>query len=234
MSFSIRQKAARLYWKRLLSRLPNRRMPVVVEQETAEIGLERLDADADRIEIVAIRDVADVIVDEGFLQTDEIVVALGAFQRLDEEHAPLGHGDVAVVEGHGDAVFDLGRLERGLALDQRSAGDEALREDEARVLAEHVETLRARSGLYADRDREGPWLEHRVADEAEVDEPVVALEESRPTFAQRDIALEHVLVIGVGLRVADLAHGVELREQRLVGAFPGAQAGQDAPAIGHR
>ena len=51
---------------------------LVVEQEAAEIGLERLDADADGIEIVAVRDVAQVIVDEGFLHAEEVVVAVGA------------------------------------------------------------------------------------------------------------------------------------------------------------
>ena len=44
---------------------------VVLKQEAAEIGVERLDADPDRVEIVILRHVADVIVDKPFLDAEK-------------------------------------------------------------------------------------------------------------------------------------------------------------------
>src|SRR3546814_2989281 len=92
----------------------------VVEQKTAEIALERLDADADRVEVVAVAVVAEMLVDEGFLHTDEMVEAMALLRGTHVEHAPFGHVDIVDVIGEGQAIFDVGRLEGGIALDQRS------------------------------------------------------------------------------------------------------------------
>src|SRR3546814_5128840 len=51
----------------------------VVEQETAKIALERLDAEPDRIEIIAVGRVGEMLVDEQFLHAEE---AVGAMARL--------------------------------------------------------------------------------------------------------------------------------------------------------
>ena len=44
---------------------------IVLEQKAAEIGVERLDAGADRVEIVKFGNVADVVVDEALLQAEK-------------------------------------------------------------------------------------------------------------------------------------------------------------------
>ena len=54
---------------------------LVLEQEAAEIEVERLDADPDAVEIVAVGDVAQVIVDEGFLDAERIIEAVAAVRR---------------------------------------------------------------------------------------------------------------------------------------------------------
>src|SRR3546814_6775409 len=64
--------------------------------------------------------------------------------------------------GEGDAICDVGRLERRRTLDQRRAGDEGRREDEAAILAEHVEAARPLGRLNADGNRKGARFEHRV------------------------------------------------------------------------
>src|SRR5690606_22742603 len=48
----------------------------VVEQEPAKIALKGLDADADRVEVVAVAVVAQMLVDKGFLHPDEMVEAV--------------------------------------------------------------------------------------------------------------------------------------------------------------
>ena len=48
----------------------------ILEEEAAEIEVEGLDADADGIEVEPVRDVADVIVDEGFLDAERIIEAV--------------------------------------------------------------------------------------------------------------------------------------------------------------
>ena len=74
---------------------------VVLEQEAAEIGRERLDADADRVEVVALGDVAEVVVDEGFLDAEEVVGAGVPVERVGVEEALLLRPGVVVVEGQG-------------------------------------------------------------------------------------------------------------------------------------
>ena len=54
---------------------------VVLEKEAAEVRREGLDADAHGIEIVALRDVADVVIDERFLHAEEIVETVGEVAR---------------------------------------------------------------------------------------------------------------------------------------------------------
>ena len=89
---------------------------VVLEQEAAEIRLKGLDADADGVEIVAVSDIADVIVDEGFLQRHDAVEPVRRLGRIDIEDAALGDLGVIDVGGDGEAEFDLRRLEGGRAL----------------------------------------------------------------------------------------------------------------------
>jgi hypothetical protein len=84
---------------------------LIVEEEAAEIELERLDPGADTVEIVAGGDVAEVIVDERFLHPHEAVEARGALGRLDEQYPALRHVDIIGVEGERQTIFDIRRLE---------------------------------------------------------------------------------------------------------------------------
>src|SRR3546814_10890328 len=99
-----------------------------------------------------------MLVDEGFLHPDEMVEAMALLRGTHVEHAPFGHVDIVDVIGEGQAIFDVGRLEGGIALDQCDAADEGLRRNEAAVLAEHVEAAGARRRLDPVRDREGARL----------------------------------------------------------------------------
>src|SRR3546814_1777656 len=70
----------------------------VVEQETAKIALERLDADADRMKVVSVAVVAEMLVDEGFLHAEETVGALAGPRRAHVEHAPFGYVDLVELD----------------------------------------------------------------------------------------------------------------------------------------
>src|SRR3546814_1254886 len=93
--------------------MPNKQPDVelaVVEQETAEIALKRLDAEPDRIEIIAVRRVGEMLVDEQFLHAEEAVGAMARLRRAHVEYAPFGHVDIIGLIGEGDAIFDeIGR-----------------------------------------------------------------------------------------------------------------------------
>src|SRR3546814_583608 len=99
----------------------------VVEQETAKIALERLDADADRMKVVSVAVVAEMLVDEGFLHAEETVGAMAGPRRAHVEHAPFGYVDMVDIIGKRQALFDMGRSEGGVALDERNTADEGLR-----------------------------------------------------------------------------------------------------------
>ena len=172
---------------------------VVVEQKPAKIGLERLDADPHAIEIVAVGDIAEVIVEEGFLHADEVVETMRGLARFDEQHAPLGHIDIIEIGRQRDAVFDIGRLVGGAALEQRGADDKALRQDIAGVLAEDVDAVGPLGRLHSHGYGEGARFEHRVAYRIDDKEPVVAGDRQPRHLVRinRPVALVGVLVIGV-------------------------------------
>src|SRR3546814_18579910 len=108
-----------------------------------------------------------MLVDEQFLHAEEAVGAMARLRRAHVEYAPFGHVDIIGLIGEGDAIFDVGRLERRRTLDQRRAGDEGLREDEAAILAEHVEAARPIGRLNDDGNRKGARFEHRVGHRSE-------------------------------------------------------------------
>src|SRR3546814_6201198 len=66
-------------------------------------------------------------------------------RRAHVEHAPFGYVDMVDIIGKRQAIFDIGRLEGGVALDERNTADEGLRCHEAAILAEHVEAAGART-----------------------------------------------------------------------------------------
>ena len=212
---------------------------VVVEQETAEVRLERLDAHAQADEIEPLRiEPADVIINEGFLQADEAIGALGALRGFDIEHAPFGHFDMVDIARNRDAVFDDRRLERGFTLEQREPGDESLRENKAMAAAESVVGIGVGRRLVADGYGKAARLDHRVRNPVGHEKPVVALEEAGLLARrQRLVTLQRVVVEGIELRMADVRQlGIERVERGIDLAGRGvllrAERGHDAPAIG--
>src|SRR3546814_12905237 len=74
---------------------------------TAKIALERLDADADRMKVVSVAVVAEMLVDEGFLHAEETVGAMAGPRRAHVEHAPFGYVDMVDIIGKRQAIFDI-------------------------------------------------------------------------------------------------------------------------------
>src|SRR3546814_12164966 len=101
-----------------------------------------------------------MLVDEGVLHAEETVGAMAGPRRAHVEHAPFGYVDMVDIIGKRQAIFDIGRLEGGVALDERNTADEGLRCHEAAILAEHVEAAGARGRLDPVRDRKGARFEH--------------------------------------------------------------------------
>ena len=198
---------------------------LVLEQEAAEIELEGLDADPDRVEIEPVRDVAQMVVDEEFLDAERMIEAVGAARRLDVEDAALADIDIIDVVGERQPVLDMRRDEGGVALDQGEAGDEGLGEDQGAIVAEDVVAAGLLGGLHAHGNREGARLDHRVRDRADDEEPVVpgqaepAVDPAAQrigTFAgmardaDRPVALQRVLVVRIP---PALAHQAERLDQ---------------------
>ena len=190
---------------------------VVVEQEPAEISLERLDADPHAIEIVAVGDIAEVIVEESFLHANEMVEAVRRLARFDEQHAPLGDVDIIDVARQRDTVFDIGRLVGGAALEQCCADDEGLRQDVAGILAEHVDAVGALGRLDPDRDRESARFEHRVAHRIDDEEPVVAGDRQPWHLVRIDRPITLVGVLVVRIPPAFLHHPQALDQPPAIG-----------------
>ena len=176
-----------------------------------------------------------MVVDIGFLQPDKVVVAVQRLGRIDAEDLAFADVDVAEVHPDRDVVLDLGRLEGGAALDQRGAGQEGLRQDQAARTAKGIE----RAGVLADRgrhrQRQAARFDHRIGNETALEEPVVLVDRQPWHFGavDRAVTLPDILVIGIARRMADLAQ----RPEHPVDAFAalgGTQTGQDPPAIRQR
>src|SRR3546814_3252844 len=106
---------------------------------TAKIALERLDADADRMKVVSVAVVAEMLVDEGFLYAEETVGAMAGPRRGHVEHAPLGYADMGDIIGKRPEIFDFRRLEGGVPVDERYTIDQGLCCHAYAIIAEPVE-----------------------------------------------------------------------------------------------
>ena len=98
----------------------------------------RESAGADRVEIVEFRHVADVIVDKGFLDAEKGIVTRLTLARIDVNDADLADIEMVDVKHRGKAEFDIGRLERRVALEQLGAEDRRLVEQQFAKAAERV------------------------------------------------------------------------------------------------
>ena len=92
---------------------------IVLKKKAAKIDVERLNPDPHRIEIVVFGNVAQMIVDEALLQGGIGVVAYRPKLWVDVDDAELADARMVEVEDRVEAQFEIGRLEGGIALDQR-------------------------------------------------------------------------------------------------------------------
>ena len=167
MSFSSRQNAARLYWKRLLSRLPNRRMPSCwsLNRKPRKSNWNGWMPTRIAVEIVAVRDVAEVIVDE------RLPARRGSGRGGRCPSTARRTGRAARARRHNwrcSASVSRYSMSGGLkAVEPLISATPTMKvcdDDQAVVLAEDVDAAGLLGGLHADRDREGARLEHRVRD----------------------------------------------------------------------
>ncbi len=190
----------------------------VAEQKTAEIAVERLDARAHRNEIVVGADVGDLDLAERLLQGDVLAAPRDAGFRSGVDAVALAQVDVVQVELRGDAQGPVARLERGVALEQLERKNRVRQE---RVLAAVAEELFRAGvlGAHAGRRRHDAVFERRFRNRGQHHEDVVA--------DDRQIALEHVLIVGIE---AAIAH------ERILAVLPlvARPVGESLPpAIGH-
>ena len=85
----------------------------IVEQKAAEIGLKRLDTDADAVKVIAVRHVAQVFIDEEFLHAQKMIKAMAASARLNEQQTTFGNIDKRRVERQRNFILELWRLKCG-------------------------------------------------------------------------------------------------------------------------
>ena len=165
-------------------------MRLVLEQEAAKIRDERLDPDADVVEVVAVGDDPVLVVDERFLDRQRsrrvrVVPLRGSMLSA----RTSSHRAVVVVEHRHQPELELRRLERRVALEVGQADDQVLGERRLLAVAELVVGLRSLRRLRADRRRQPPRFVHGVGDDRQIEEPVLAV--------NRAVALQRVGVVGV-------------------------------------
>ena len=181
----------------------------VLEQEAAKIRCDRLDADPQAVEVVAVRDVAQVLVEEQSLDADEVVVTRRALARVGFENAGLANLHPCEVEHRQKAQFVVGRFEYSFAFVEYGLQKHVLSERCLLRIAEYIERTGLRGVGDGDGCRQAAVLESRIRDQVQCEKPVAT--KCRPIAFQYIVA-----VVGVPgtLGVADSIH--------------------DAPAIGYR
>ncbi len=135
---------------------------VVDKQKTAEIRGNRLNADAQAVEIVAVGHVAQVLVEVQVLHAEMRIGARLAVVGVDPERAQFVRVDAVVIGHRGKAVLVIGRAKNRIALVIHHRHDQVFDEDGLFVGAEHVELAGAAGGLRTDRGRHVAWFEHCV------------------------------------------------------------------------
>src|SRR5438105_5499716 len=117
----------------------------IVENETAEIAHERLNAGTKGNEIIVVRQIAQVEFAEGFLQRPEFFFAGRAVLRIWIHHVPLLHLEVVVIVNAEHAHGPIDRLERGLALEKIDTDREIVRPEILLAPSEKLGAVRQRS-----------------------------------------------------------------------------------------
>src|SRR6516165_4504114 len=130
-----------------------------------------------------------MVIDEGFLQRSKLIVAYRPGLRIDVDDAELSYTRVVEIEDRGEPKLEIGRLECGVALDQRKSDDLLLAEEGLPIPAEGIIGARRYRGLRGDGCRDARRLVQGVADRAEVKEPVFA--------EYRFVRFESIGVVGI-------------------------------------
>ncbi len=89
---------------------------VVLEQESAKVRRDRLNADAQAVEIVAPGHVAQVLVDKQALDADEALRPRQIRRRVGLEHAGFVDCNAGEIEDRDKAELEIGRPKHGIAL----------------------------------------------------------------------------------------------------------------------
>src|SRR2546421_7733540 len=117
----------------------------VVENETAEIADERLNAGAQGNEIVVVGKIAQMEFAERFLQRPEFFFARRAVLRIRIHHIPLLDVEIVVIVNAEHAHGPIDRLERGLALEKIDTDREIVRPEILLAPSEKLGAVRQRS-----------------------------------------------------------------------------------------
>src|SRR4030095_14504562 len=111
---------------------------LIDEQQAAEIDGDRLDADANVVEVIAHRGYVVFVVDEQLLHGELIVVTRRAPARVDVDAADFTDIGAIEIDHRDEAELYFRRLERGVALDSRNAQHDDLGELAPPVTADLV------------------------------------------------------------------------------------------------
>ena len=98
----------------------------ILKNESAKIRNKWLNANPQRIKVVAIRDVAQMHVGEQFLNCQMRICALLALTRIDSQAAHFIDERLVYLEHRHEAEFIIRRLERGVALDHADGQNQRL------------------------------------------------------------------------------------------------------------
>ena len=125
----------------------------IVENEAAEIAHERLNAGAQRNEIVIVRQVTQVDLAKGLLQGEEFLFPCGALLRVRIHHVALFHLEVVVIVNAKDAQRPIDRFEGRLAFEKIDTDGKIVRVKELVTASEKFRAVRA-LGAHAARRRQ--------------------------------------------------------------------------------
>src|SRR5215469_17612611 len=143
-----------------------------------------------------------MVVDERFLQPNKSLVPHCPGLRIDIDDAEFTDARVIEVEGGSDAELEIGRLERGVPLDQRERHDLLLAEERLCVAAEGVVRARRHRCLRGDRRRDTRRLVKRIAYCSEIKKPVFAEDRFVSFEGIRVVRVEHIFATPEGVEDA--------------------------------
>ncbi len=171
---------------------------VIQKEEASEINVHRLDTHTDAVKVISRRDILNVIVNKGFLETDPVNAAVLASSRIDVQEAVFLCMRVVVVDDRRHPKLPFRRHEDGVTLVHVDRQDEVLVEHQLGTPAEKIQltvVVQIRgTHLRGHRCWNLAGFKKRVGDTENVDEPVIE---------NRVIALQRITVVGIPNRFID-------------------------------